>query len=70
MFVLIRLNNPNISPSNTANNIGNNSPLGSGAKCLWNPPKQIINEVAKTLAHSSESHKIGLINLLEDCITH
>jgi hypothetical protein len=69
MFVLIRLDNPNISLSNTANNIRNNNPLGSGAKCFWNPSKQTIDEVAKALAHSSESHKRDLINLLEDSIT-
>jgi len=65
MFVLIRLDNLDISLSNTENNIRNNSPLGSGAKCLWSPSKQTINEVTGALAHSSENHKRDIMDLLE-----
>ncbi len=68
MFVLIKLDSPNIILSNRENNIRSNTPLGSGAKCIWNPPNQTVSEVAKTLACSSDDHKKDIINLLDSSI--
>jgi hypothetical protein len=68
MFVLIKLDNPNITLSNRENNIRNDTPLGSGAKCIWNPSNQTINEVTKTLACSSGGHKRDIINLLNSSL--
>ena len=66
MFILIGLNNPNVTLNNHTGNILTNNALGSGAKCVWNPSNQAINEIVKTLACSSEEHKNDLINLLEN----
>ncbi len=65
MFVLIDFNNPNIKLENNQGIIVNHNPLGSGAKCFWNPSQQDVVEVAKALAHSSIGHKNDLIRLLE-----
>ena len=64
MFILIRLNNPNIILSNGIGNILTNNALGSGAKCIWSPSNQTTSEITKTLACSSDGHKNDLINLL------
>ena len=66
MFVLIWLNHPDIKLENNEKNIATNSPLGSGAKCLWIPSKKAIVEIAKALAHSSKDHKNDIIRLLSD----
>ena len=66
MFVLIGLANSNIALSNREGNIENANALGSGAKCFWTPSNQIISEIAKALACSSEDHKNDLISLLEN----
>jgi hypothetical protein len=68
MFVLIGFNHPGIILENNEGNIITNNPLGSGAKCHWNPSKEAIVEVAKALAHSSIDHRNDLIQLLEDKI--
>lgn len=66
MFVLIGLANSDITLSNHEGNIENANALGSGAKCFWIPSKQIISEIAKALACSSEDHKNDLISLIEN----
>lgn len=66
MFVLIGLDNSDIKLSNHKGNIGIANSLGAGAKIFWTPSNQIISEIAKALACSSEDHKNDLINLLEN----
>lgn len=66
MFILIGFNHPDIILTNNEGNITTNNPLGSGARCHWNPSKEVIVEVAKALAHSSRDHKNDLIQLLKD----
>ncbi|MFA5948341.1 MAG: hypothetical protein WC806_05255 [Candidatus Gracilibacteria bacterium] len=64
MFVLIGLTSSDITLSNHGDNIGSANALGSGAKCFWTPSNQIISEIARALACSSEDHKNDLISLL------
>jgi hypothetical protein len=66
MFVLIGLDCQNIKLENNEGNIKDNGPLGSGARCYWNPSRQTIIEIAKALSHSSKNHKNDVINLLKD----
>lgn len=66
MFVLIKINSPNIQLSNTEGNVNLNESLGSGAKCIWNPNKALIVEIAKALSHSSENHKKDVVELLSE----
>jgi len=66
MFVLIGFNHSHITLENNNGNITTNNPLGSGAKCIWDPSTEAILETAKALAHSSTDHKNDLIRLLEE----
>lgn len=68
MFVLIKINSPNIILTNLNGPINLNEGLGSGAKCIWNPDNNKIINIAKALAHSSENHKNDIINLLINII--
>ena len=68
MFVLIKISGQNIQLSNTEGTINLNESLGSGAKCIWNPSKELVVEIAKALSHSSENHKNDVIRLLTELI--
>lgn len=68
MFVLIKINSPNIELTNCEGAIDFSECLGSGAKCKWNPDNNMVVEIAKALAHSSENHKNDIINLLNGLI--
>jgi len=51
MFVLIKISSQNIQLNNTEGTINLNESLGSGAKCIWNPNKELVVEIAKALSH-------------------
>jgi len=65
MYVLIGLNDSEINLTNNSGELQEGDVFGSGAKCEWNPSVEVIKDIAKTLAHSSEKHKSAIISLLE-----
>jgi len=69
MFVLIKIDSPNIELTNSNGEINLSECLGSRAKCKWSPDNNMIKEIAKALAHSSENHKKDIIHLLNNLIS-
>lgn len=69
MFVLIRLNGSNIELTNCEGTVNLSECLGSGAKCKWSPDNDMVIEIAKALAHSSDNHKRDIISLLRNLIS-